>query len=105
MNTVPSLVEDVLEKAGITRNDVDLFVFPQANKFMLEALRDECGIDPERFAVDLTDRGDTVSSTIPIALVDSRNAGRLKPGARVMLVGFGVGLSWAGAMAVMPEGL
>ena len=103
MDTVPRLVEDLLEKAGMTRGDVDLFVFHQANKFMLDALCDECGIDPERFVVDLADRGNTVSSTIPIALLDSRNAGRLKPNARVMLVGFGVGLSWAGAMAVLPE--
>ena len=105
MNTVPRLVDDLLEKAGITRNDVDLFVFHQANKFMLDALRDECGIDPERFVVDLAERGNTVSSSIPIALLDSRNAGRLVPNARVMLVGFGVGLSWAGALAVLPEGL
>ena len=105
MDTVPRLVEDLLEKAGITRNDVDLFVFHQANKFMLDALRDECGIDQDRFVVDLTERGNTVSSSIPIALLDSMNAGRLKPNARVMLVGFGVGLSWAGAMVVLPERL
>ena len=105
MDTVPRLVEDLLEKAGMTRNDVDLFVFHQANKFMLEALRDECGIDRERFVVDLADRGNTVSNSIPVALYDSWNAGLLKPNSRVMLVGFGVGLSWAGAMAVLPERL
>jgi 3-oxoacyl-[acyl-carrier-protein] synthase-3 len=103
MDTVPRLVQDLLDKAQITRNDVDLFVFHQANKFMLEALREECGIDQERFVVDLADRGNTVSSSIPIALLDSKNSGLLKPNARVMLIGFGVGLSWAGAMAVLPE--
>ena len=105
IDTVPRLVKDLLKKARMTLKDVDLFVFHQANKFMLEALRDECGIDEERFVVDLADRGNTVSSSIPIALLDSRDAGRLKPKARVMLVGFGVGLSWAGAMVVLPERL
>jgi 3-oxoacyl-[acyl-carrier-protein] synthase-3 len=103
MDAVPRLVEDLMQKAQVTRDDVDLFVFHQANKFMLEALRHECDIDPERFVVELAERGNTVSSTIPIALLDSQNAGRLKPNARVMLIGFGVGLSWAGTMAVMPE--
>ncbi len=105
MDTVPRLVEDLLAKAGVERNDVDLFVFHQANKFMLDALREECKIDEERFVVDLAERGNTVSSTIPIALVDSRDAGLLRPNARVMLVGFGVGLSWAGAIAVLPESI
>jgi 3-oxoacyl-[acyl-carrier-protein] synthase-3 len=103
VGTVPPLVEGLLEKAQLAREDIDLFVFHQANKFMLQTLREECHIDADRFVIDLVDRGNTVASSIPIALVDAQQAGRLKPNARVMLIGFGVGLSWAGAIAVLPE--
>lgn len=100
---VPPLVAEVLGRAELDQEDIDLFVFHQANKFMLERLRKQCGIDPERFLIDMLDRGNTVASTIPIALVDAQSSGRLKPGSRVMLVGFGVGLSWAATIAVLPE--
>ncbi len=100
---VPPLVRELLEKADLTREDIDLFVFHQANKFMLERLRKQCDIDPSRFMIDMLDRGNTVTSTIPIALVDSQESGLLKPGSRVMLVGFGVGLSWAATIARLPE--
>ncbi len=103
VEVVPPLVDRLLKKADLQREDIDLFVFHQANKFMLETLRKQCELDPERFVVDIVDRGNTVASTIPIALLDAQNAGRLKPGARVMVVGFGVGLSWAGAIVMMPQ--
>jgi 3-oxoacyl-[acyl-carrier-protein] synthase-3 len=100
---VPPLVQELLDRAGLTRDDIDLFVFHQANKFMLERLRKQCDIDPDCFMIDMLDRGNTVASTIPIALVDAQKAGLLKPRSRVMLVGFGVGLSWAATIAVLPE--
>lgn len=102
---VPPLVQELLDKAGLTREDIDLFVFHQANKFMLERLRKQCDIVPERFMIDMLDRGNTVASTIPIALLDAQASGLLKPCSRVMLVGFGVGLSWAATMAILPERL
>lgn len=102
---VPPLVREVLDRAELTRDDIDLFVFHQANKFMLERLRKQCDIDPDRFMIDMLDRGNTVASTIPIALVDAQASGLLKPQSRVMLVGFGVGLSWAATIAVLPERL
>jgi len=105
MAAVPALVEKLLEESGLERDSVDAFVFHQANKLMLDKLRKHCKIPPERFVVDLEDKGNTVGSTIPIALADARRAGTIKPKARVMLVGFGVGLSWAGALAVLPESL
>jgi len=73
---------------------------------MLDKLRDKMKIDPQRFCNELEDCGNTVSSTIPIALARSNQDGRLKPGAHVMCVGFGVGYSWAAAMlTIPPEGL
>ena len=105
VDRVPPLVQGLLDKAGLSRDDIDLFVFHQANKFMLERLRKQCAIAPDRFMIDMLDRGNTVSSTIPIALVDAQTSGLLKPRSQVMLVGFGVGLSWAATIAVLPERL
>ena len=105
MSAVPVLVEKLLAEGGLDRDGVDAYIFHQANKLMLDSLRKQCKIPPERFVVDLEDKGNTVGSTIPIALVDACRAGIIKPKARVMLVGFGVGLSWAGALSVLPESL
>ena len=73
---------------------IDLFVFHQANKFMLDFLRKTIRIPAEKFYVNMADIGNTVSATIPIALRRAQDDGVLKPGMTVMLVGFGVGLSW-----------
>ncbi|WP_394552738.1 3-oxoacyl-ACP synthase III family protein [Agromyces sp. MMS24-JH15] len=96
LDVVPSSVSKILEKAGLTEDQVDLFVFHQANAFMLEHLRKKLGVPAEKFFVALEDFGNTVSSTIPIALTEAERQGRLQPGMRVMLLGFGVGLSWGG---------
>ena len=89
---VPKMVKDVLSKNGLAKEDIGLFVFHQANKYMLEHLRKKLKIDEEKFFVNLERVGNTVSSTIPIALCDAREQGLLK--GNVLLAGFGVGLSW-----------
>lgn len=99
LRVVPKTVEEILAKAGAQLEDIDLFVFHQANAFMLEHLRKKLGVPAERFFVSLAESGNTVSSTIPIALADAERSGVLKPGMRVMLLGFGVGLSWGGLVA------
>ncbi len=98
LDAVPALVQAICDKAKQTFDDVDLFVFHQANEYMLRHLRDKIEIPPERFFVSMSHCGNTVSSTIPIALKEAHKAGRLKPGDRVMLVGFGVGYSWGSTM-------
>jgi 3-oxoacyl-[acyl-carrier-protein] synthase-3 len=98
LQVVPSSIRDLLEKAGLTLDDVDLFVFHQANAFMLEHLRKKLSIPPEKFVYALRDFGNTVSATIPIALREAAKEGKLLAGMRVMLVGFGVGYSWGSAM-------
>ena len=94
LRTVPAAVEAVLQKAEISLDDVDLFVFHQANEFMLKHLRAKIGIPEHKFVLSMRDVGNTVSSTIPIALRNCLDQGRLQPGSRVLLVGFGVGYSW-----------
>ncbi len=96
LRVVPQSVDKILHKAGLALSDVDLFVFHQANQFMLDHLRKKLGIDEDKFFVSMKDVGNTVSSTIPIALSDAENAGKLQAGMKVMLLGFGVGLSWGG---------
>jgi 3-oxoacyl-[acyl-carrier-protein] synthase-3 len=98
LRAVPKLVNAVLERATLRLADLDLVVFHQANAFMLEHLRRKLGIAPERFVVDLEHCGNTVSSTIPLALERLAASGRLQPGMKVLLAGFGVGYSWGGCI-------
>jgi 3-oxoacyl-[acyl-carrier-protein] synthase-3 len=98
LRVVPDCVNDVLDNAGLEQDDVDLFIFHQANGFLIEHLRKKLGIPANKFVVAIEDYGNTSSSSIPIALTDAVAAGRVVPGDKVMLVGFGVGLSWGGVL-------
>ena len=98
LETVPPLMKSLLAKCGLEKADVDYFVFHQANKYMLSTLRKVCGIPADKFYVDLEETGNTVSSTILIGLKDSLEKGTVVPGMKVMVCGFGVGLSYGAAM-------
>lgn len=95
-DVVPQMVEEVLRKSELQMADVDLWVFHQANKYMINYIRKMLEIDKERFYIYLEHVGNTVSSTIPIALVEAGKEGKLN--GNIMLVGFGVGLSWGAVM-------
>jgi len=95
---VPSCVEALLQRSGRKIEDIDLFVFHQANRYMLEHLRKKMKLPEEKFCITLRQCGNTVSSTIPIALWHAAQERRLKPGQLVMLVGFGVGYSWGATL-------
>lgn len=91
---VPKNVEQILQKEGLTNQEIDLFIFHQANKFMLDYLRKTMNIEKDRFYMNFSDIGNTVSATIPIAMkraLDEKIIGR---GQNILLCGFGVGLSW-----------
>ena len=98
LRVVPASMNAVLAKAGLSMDQVDLFVFHQANQFMLEHLQNKCRIPPEKFYVCMKEVGNTVSSTIPIALKHAVLDGRLPVGSKVLISGFGVGLSWAAGL-------
>jgi 3-oxoacyl-[acyl-carrier-protein] synthase III len=95
---VPEAVRQLLAKAGVDSQAVDLFVFHQANRFMLDHLRRKLQIPAEKFVIAMEQVGNTVSSSIPIALEQAEEQGQLKAGALVMLVGFGVGYSWGATL-------
>jgi 3-oxoacyl-[acyl-carrier-protein] synthase III len=93
---VPGLIEKTLQKNDITADDVHLYIFHQANKYMLGHLRKKIKIPEEKFFIFLEGCGNTVSSTIPIALQQAVLQSRATKGCKVVLAGFGVGYSWAG---------
>ena len=95
-DVVPPMVEKLLKKSGLTQEEIDLWVFHQANKYMINYLRKLLDIDKERFYIYMEHVGNTVSSTIPIAVVEARKEDKLH--GNVLLAGFGVGLSWGGVM-------
>jgi 3-oxoacyl-[acyl-carrier-protein] synthase-3 len=96
LSAVPQLVSQVLTKANLKSKEIDMFIFHQANRYLLNQLRKKIGIDEERFFIFLENCGNTVSSTIPIALFEALNQNRIKSGEKILLAGFGVGYSWAG---------
>lgn len=98
LSAVPQSIERILEKANLALADIDLVVFHQANRYMLEHLRKQMKIPEEKFVVAMSHCGNTVSSTIPIALKHAACEGRLTNQSTVMLVGFGVGYSWGAAL-------
>ena len=94
LETVPPLMKSLLSKSGLEKEDVDYYVFHQANKYMLSTIRKVCGLPADKFYVDLEETGNTVSSTILIGLKECLKAGKIAPGMKVMVCGFGVGLSY-----------
>jgi 3-oxoacyl-[acyl-carrier-protein] synthase-3 len=98
LKVVPPLFAELLNKSGATMDEVDLVIPHQANKFMLERLRGKLKIPAEKFWIDMKESGNTVSATIPIAIETALNQGRLAPGKRALLAGFGVGYSWGATM-------
>ena len=95
-DVVPDMVAKLLQKSGLQHDDIDLWVFHQANKYMINYLRKLLDIDKEKFYIFMEKVGNTVSSTIPIALCEARREDKLH--GNVLLAGFGVGLSWGGVM-------
>lgn len=98
LDIVPQMVKNISAKNNCTSDDVDYYIFHQANRYMLNTIRKICQISQEKFYINLTETGNTVSSTILIALKDCLENNVLHRGMNVMISGFGVGLSWGGTM-------
>jgi len=102
LQVVPQAVSALLTRANLQMDEVDFFVFHQANRFVLDKLRQKVGIPESKFVVSLEHCGNTVSSSIPIALKDALVGGTIRSGQLGVLVGFGVGYSWAAGLATCP---
>ncbi len=94
--SVPKLVEDTLINNHLQQSDIGLFVFHQANQYMMNYLRKKLKIAPEQFYYYMENVGNTVSSTIPIALYEAVKDHSIKKNMNILIAGFGVGYSWAG---------
>jgi len=98
LKEVPKAMATLLEKKGCKKDDVDYFILHQANKFILDALRKKLKISEAKLPIFLEHCGNTVSSSIPIVLEHMLNNGIFGNEKKLMLVGFGVGYSWAGCL-------
>ena len=95
---VPKLIDEILELAKLTPADIDIYLLHQATSKMLELLRTRLNLDSRQLPIRLEKYGNTVSSTLPILINELRNEGHLKPNTHNLLIGFGVGWSWAGCV-------
>ena len=98
LSSVPKLISNTLEVNNILKDNIDLFILHQANRFMLESLKKKSKIEDYKFYVHLEDCGNTVSSTIPIALYHAKVENKFLIGNHVLIAGFGVGYSWGGTI-------
>jgi 3-oxoacyl-[acyl-carrier-protein] synthase III len=93
---------EVLARAGHTLDEVALLVPHQANLRIVEAVRSELGLAAERVYVNLQEYGNTGSASVPLALWEARERGRIAPGDLVLLVSFGAGFHWSGLLLRFP---
>lgn len=92
---IPNSIYQCLDKNNLDIDEIDYFVFHQANDFILSRLQDRLNIPHDKFHMNVRFKGNTVSNTIPIALNESFDAFKIKKGSKVLVCGFGVGFSWA----------
>lgn len=95
---VPELVTELLGQARLSLEEIDLLIFHQANRRILEAAAEALGADPRQVFMNLDRFGNTSAASIPIALCEAQQQGRIKPGNHVLLVGFGAGLTWGASI-------
>ena len=98
LDAVPPMIKEILEKNKMRKDEINYYVFHQANKFMLNTIRKVCTLPKDKFYVNLAETGNTVSSTVLIGLKDCITNKMINTGDKVMISGFGVGLSWGGTI-------
>lgn len=94
---IPPFVNEILQKNKISIEEIDQFIFHQANAFMLNFMRKRLKIQKDKFYINLANGGNTVSNTIPIAL-KRYMSGQGEGDQKIIVTGFGVGLSWSGGL-------
>ena len=98
IGAVPQVISDILAQADLTRDDIHLYLLHQATLKMLEQLQQRLSLTNEQLPICLEKCGNTVSSTIPILIDQLRRENRILAGKHHLLIGFGVGWSWAGCV-------
>jgi 3-oxoacyl-[acyl-carrier-protein] synthase-3 len=90
--------QDVMERCGVTIDDVDVYVPHQANMRIIDHATKKLGVPSEKVVINVDRYGNTSSGSIPLALADAAQDGRLKPGKLVLMTGMGAGLTWGSAL-------
>jgi 3-oxoacyl-[acyl-carrier-protein] synthase-3 len=98
VGTFPDLIQETLDKAKLSAEDVDVFVCHQSNRRILEAARERFGIPEEKLYINIHRVGNTVAASVPLCLDELRRAGRVREGMKVMFVAFGGGLTWGSSL-------
>lgn len=91
---VPECISQVLEDTGYTTGEIDHFIIHQANYRIIESIAKRLKVDIERFPVNMEHYGNTSGASVPILLDEFNRAGKLKRGEKIVLSGFGAGLTW-----------
>ncbi|MGN0350851.1 MAG: beta-ketoacyl-ACP synthase III [Roseburia sp.] len=94
VRTVPGVIESVLEKAGLSVEDISLFVLHQANLRIIESVAKRLGQPMEKFPTNLQECGNISAASVPILLDSVNRHGMIKAGDKIVLAGFGAGLTW-----------
>ena len=95
---MPLCISELLEKEGLAPEDIDYFILHQANQRIVEAVARRLGLTVEKFPMNLQEYGNTSSASIPILLAELKQSGVLKQGQKIVLAGFGAGLSWGATL-------
>ncbi len=98
VRSVPQAVEEVLEKNQVAQEDISCYVLHQANKRIVEAVAKRLSEPIEKFPMNLQEYGNTSSASIPILLDELKREGKLEKGKKIVLAGFGAGLSWGASI-------
>lgn len=98
LREIPSHIEKIILNNKLSLEDIDLFIFHQASQVILKSLKRKLNIPDEKFFTNLADVGNTVSASIPIALVEAEKQKKIKPGMKILIAGFGIGYSWSGTI-------
>ena len=94
---VPHAIREVIRKASLELDEIGLIIPHQANLRIIAGAAKRLDLDLERFVINLQEYGNTSAASIPIALCEAIQAGRISPGQNLVMVGFGAGLTWAAA--------
>ena len=94
VKTVPKAVTDAVEQAGLHLEEIDLFLLHQANYRIIEAVSKRLGQPMEKFPTNLEECGNISAASVPILLDNVNNHGMMRKGMKIVLAGFGAGLTW-----------
>lgn len=98
VNKIPEVTQEILDQNGVNKDDVDFFIFHQANKRIIRSIASKLGVPIEKCFMDLEEYGNTSAASVAIAMADMRDKGLLKPGMLAVSVGFGAGLTYGGML-------